>query len=264
MTDQFCNNCGNYGHVFYQCKRPITSIGIIAFRKNSEEKLEYLMIQRKDSLGFVEFIRGKYNIQNVFHLRNLFKEITTNERVMLSTMNFSELWTYLWGEQNNKINNEYSISIEKFNILKNGVTTACETYNLESLLSEIKTNWIEPEWGFPKGRRNYQEKDLECAIREFVEETGISKNNLQIIENLYTVEEIFTGSNLKSYKHKYYIAKINNTNEIDMNNYQKSEIGDMKWLSYEKCIEYIRPYNFEKINELSKINKMLSIYRLSI
>ena len=49
-----------------------------------------------------------------------------------------------------------------------------------------------------------------------------------------------------------------------MNNYQKSEIGNMKWLSYEKCIEYIRPYNFEKINELSKINKMLSIYRLSI
>ena len=34
----FCNNCGNYGHVFYQCKRPITSIGIIAFRKNSEDK----------------------------------------------------------------------------------------------------------------------------------------------------------------------------------------------------------------------------------
>ena len=25
----FCNNCGNNGHLFYQCKKPITSIGIL-------------------------------------------------------------------------------------------------------------------------------------------------------------------------------------------------------------------------------------------
>ena len=45
------------------------------------------MIQRKDSLGFVEFIRGKYNIQNVFHLRNFLKRLLKTE-LMLSTMNF--------------------------------------------------------------------------------------------------------------------------------------------------------------------------------
>lgn len=264
MTELFCNNCGNYGHVFYQCKRPITSIGIIAFRKNKDNKLEYLMVKRKDSLGFVEFIRGKYNIQNKFHLRNILNEITQNERIMLSTMEFPELWTYLWGEENNKINNEYTISIEKFNQLKSGVVTNYETYNLESILNEIKTEWIEPEWGFPKGRRNYQEKDIDCAFREWEEETGILKKNIKIIENLYTIEEIFTGSNLKSYKHKYYLGTIHNSHELSMTNYQKSEIGDMKWLTYEECIKYIRPYNVEKINELNKINKMLSIYRLSI
>lgn len=264
MTELFCNNCGNYGHVFYQCKRPITSIGIIAFRKNKDDKFEYLMVKRKDSLGFVEFIRGKYNIQNKFHLRNILNEITQEERIMLSTMEFPELWTYLWGEENNKINNEYTISIEKFNQLKSGVVTNYETYNLESILNEIKTEWIEPEWGFPKGRRNYQEKDIDCAFREWEEETGIPKKYIQIIENLYTVEEIFTGSNLKSYKHKYYLGMIRNYHELSMNNYQKSEIGDMKWLTYEECIKYIRPYNVEKINELNKINKMLSIYRLSI
>lgn len=264
MTELFCNNCGNYGHVFYQCKRPITSIGIIAFRKNKDNKLEYLMVKRKDSLGFVEFIRGKYNIQNKFHLRNILNEITQNERIMLSTMEFPELWTYLWGEENNKINNEYTISIEKFNQLKSGVVTNYETYNLESILNEIKTEWIEPEWGFPKGRRNYQEKDIDCAFREWEEETGILKKNIKIIENLYTIEEIFTGSNLKSYKHKYYLGMIHNSHELSMTNYQKSEIGDMKWLTYEECIKYIRPYNVEKINELNKINKMLSIYRLSI
>ena len=29
MNDNYCNNCGKTGHVFHQCKVPITSIGII-------------------------------------------------------------------------------------------------------------------------------------------------------------------------------------------------------------------------------------------
>ena len=28
----FCNNCGKIGHLFHQCKIPITSIGVITFR----------------------------------------------------------------------------------------------------------------------------------------------------------------------------------------------------------------------------------------
>ena len=61
----FCNNCGKLGHLFHQCKIPITSIGIIAFRiKNN--KIEYLLIRRKDSLSFVDFLRGKYQLNNKY------------------------------------------------------------------------------------------------------------------------------------------------------------------------------------------------------
>ena len=66
--------------------------------------------------------------------------------------------------------------------------------------------WGEPEWGFPKGRRNYHEKDISCALREFEEETGYKRTDLSIMQNIQPVEEIFTGSNYKSYKHKYFIA----------------------------------------------------------
>ena len=41
-----------------------------------------------------------------------------------------------------------------------------------TLVKESQTNWLTPEWGFPKGRRNYQETDITCAYREFNEETG--------------------------------------------------------------------------------------------
>ena len=48
----FCNNCGKLGHLFHQCKIPITSIGVIAIRKNNNNT-EILLIRRKDSLSFV-------------------------------------------------------------------------------------------------------------------------------------------------------------------------------------------------------------------
>ena len=44
--NNFCNNCGRQGHLFHQCKNPVTSIGIIVFSKNSDNQLEYLMITK--------------------------------------------------------------------------------------------------------------------------------------------------------------------------------------------------------------------------
>jgi len=57
----FCNNCGKNGHIFQNCKHPITSIGLICFRMY-DNNIQYLMIKRKHSLGFVEFMRGKYPV----------------------------------------------------------------------------------------------------------------------------------------------------------------------------------------------------------
>ena len=56
-----------------------------------------------------------------------------------------------------------------------------EIITIDILINKSTTNWIETEWEFPKGRRNFQEKDLTCALREFEEETGCNKNSLKII-----------------------------------------------------------------------------------
>ena len=55
QSNTFCTNCGKNGHLYHSCKKPITSSGIICFRKNKDNKFEYLMICRKDSLGYVDF-----------------------------------------------------------------------------------------------------------------------------------------------------------------------------------------------------------------
>ena len=68
----FCGNCGKRGHVYRKCLAPITSLGVIVYRWNNEKKREYLMIRRRDTLGFVEFMRGKYNLSNCPYIYELF------------------------------------------------------------------------------------------------------------------------------------------------------------------------------------------------
>ena len=266
----FVNNCGKQGHLYHQCKLPITSIGIILFRYNEfnqpNDRIEYLMIRRKDTLGYLDFMRGKYSIYNKDYIINMMKQMTNIEKENLKNKDFQELWQNIWGSET--ISNQYKVeeivSREKFTSLKNSVLNKNDFYSLESIIDEsnLYELWEEPEWGFPKGRRNYQEKDFECAIREFEEETGIKSNKIMFLQNVLPFEEIFTGSNYKSYKHKYFLSYINYTDSLIMENYERSEVSKMEWKTYEQCMEYIRAYNLEKKRLLTNVHNTLSKYRL--
>lgn len=266
MKDCYCNNCGKQGHLYHNCKMPITSIGIVVFRVNKQNNIEYLMICRKDTLGYIDFMRGKYSIFNRDYIMNMLKQMTVEEKNNLINCSFDELWKNVWGNEN--VSNQYKveeiISREKYNSLKNGIMNKNEYYNLSQLIDESYNFeiWHEPEWGFPKGRRNYQENDYECAIREFGEETGLNIKKIKIIQNLLPFEEIFTGSNYKSYKHKYFISYIPYEDSVAIDNFEPSEVSKMEWKTYEECLEMIRIYNLEKKRLIGNINDALTNYRI--
>jgi 8-oxo-dGTP pyrophosphatase MutT (NUDIX family) len=255
-----CNNCGKQGHLYNSCKIPITSYGVISFKKNKE--YEYLMICRKDSLGYVDFIRGKYPLYNKKYIQNLVDEMTVQEKNNILTKDFYDLWNQLWCSENGmQYRVEEKSSKNKFDQIKRGIQLSeTDKYDIYTLIENSKTNWITPEWGFPKGRRNYGEKDMQAALREWCEETGYPIKSLNIISNILPYDEFFVGSNFKSYKHKYYLAYIKN--DFSNTNYQKSEVSELKWFTYEECLKHIRPYNLERIEIVNKINKILHKYSL--
>jgi ADP-ribose pyrophosphatase YjhB (NUDIX family) len=259
------------------CVVPITSLGVVAFRKKlnnpniisdvidsdvtesdgDDNKFEYLMIQRVDSFGYIEFMRGKYSLHNFQYLKNIIDEMTVTEKQNILTKSFDELWSSLWGDYSGiQYRGEEQISKNKYLQLKNGIDLGNIKYNLESLITSSTTLWETAEWGFPKGRRNHQEKDVDCAFREFSEETGYSKQTLKQILNVLPYEEIFIGSNVKSYKNKYYLSYME-SNVTQSSGYQKSEVKNMKWLTYDECVNIIRPYNIEKKNIITSINNTL-------
>ena len=258
---QFCNNCGRSGHLFHSCKKPVTSSGIACFKKDFNGDLKYLLICRKDTLGYVDFIRGKYPLYNMNYIQNLINEMTIEEKTRILNKDFKDLWSGLWGNfSGQQYSCEEKNSNQKLQQIKEGIFIENELYDLKRLIENSNTNWILPEWGFPKGRRNYQENDIKCASREFVEETGFQESDFIIIKNVLPFEEIFMGSNFKSYKHKYYLAFMGG--ESTMNNFQKSEVSKMKWVSLEESLALIRPYNIEKKDLIKRVDKIIHKYSL--
>uniref|UniRef100_A0A6C0JLK2 Nudix hydrolase domain-containing protein n=1 Tax=viral metagenome TaxID=1070528 RepID=A0A6C0JLK2_9ZZZZ len=263
--NNYCNNCGKNGHLYHQCKLPITSLGIIAFRIN-DNQIQYLMIRRKDTLGYIDFMRGKYSVFNKDYIINMLKQMTMEEKDLLITSNFDILWNRIWGNFNisNQYKAEENISREKYNSLMNGILFKNDFYNLKDLVEESNKydTWNEAEWGFPKGRRNYQETDFECALREFAEETGYNIKHIKNVKNILPFEEVFTGSNYKSYKHKYYLTFMENKNTLFTDKFEPTEVSKMEWKNFDECMHCIRHYNLEKKRLLININETLKSFRL--
>jgi len=280
-SSAYCCNCGKRGHSYKACIEPIISIGVILFRtrgcvpkkildwskirtgdkpeiedKSSVNDLEFLLIRRKDSLGYVEFLRGRYALSDVDFIHSIFEEMTKEEKKKIQTIDFETLWCSLWmlksseKKRREAFRKEYISSKQKFNKLKKGYFADGEFISLKTIISNLKNNWSETEWGFPKGRRNVRESDIDCASRELMEETGIDKDDYFIYRNIKPYEEIFLGSNNVIYKHIYYLGRYTSEKTIMLdttNRVQASEIGAIQWMNLDQLDMKIRFYNEKRI-----------------
>lgn len=222
-----CTNCGCKGHLLKSCVRPTTSCGVICVRDQGIGDPLVLVVQRKDSFAFVEFMRGKYRLSDAGYVRSLFEGMTHSEREGVRFLEFSELWTELWnGFSKSKNKHEYENARCKFTSLREGVHVKGKLCSISTLVDET-VGRDSPEWGFPKGRRDSGgESDLECALREMREETGISGGQMNLNGKVY--EETFRGTNGVMYRHVYFLAFLADPN-AKFDNLDK-EIKQAAWV----------------------------------
>ena len=256
---QTCRNCGLNGHLYKDCLHPIMSFGIICY-KIVNNNVKYIMIQRKDSLSFMEFVRGKYNIEDHEYLKQLFEYMTDNEKLMILNNSFDNIWNYTWSQNthnNFKQTKEYIDSKNKFDNIIN-------TSYFKNIISlkNYKNNYTEQEWGFPKGRKKIKESDIDCAIREFCEETQLYKDDIQIDSKIIPFQEIFFGTNNILYKHVYYIAKIVKEDAkilLDNNCMEQiREVRALKWFTYNEVLDHIKNHNIERIKIFKKAHNIIT------
>lgn len=256
-NQNYCNNCDKAGHSFHNCRKPLISSGVIAFRKRSDKQYEYLIICRRHTFGFIDFMRGRYAINNKNHLNDIIYEMTEEEKKTILENDFDNAWLKLWGSTSNSYyKNEKIFAREKFNMLMRGVTIKNEFYNTKTLINDSNTKWKNPEWGFPKGRKNLNETHRECAIREWSEETGLPMNSISLLLNVTPYNEYVIGSNYQSYRDNYYLAKYNGE-ESDLTHFEKKEISNAKWATYKEIQQLLRPYHKERMQIIQRIDTIL-------
>ena len=221
------------------------------------QPLEFLLIQRRDSLGFIELMRGRYKVNDVDYIRLHMAGITEEERRKYRDGPFEATWNSMWGlDHSHLYRNEYEIAKAKWEQIHNGVTDLLgKTWTVQEMIDASGPPAATPEWGFPKGRRDAQESDYICAMREMYEETGVTEEDVIPIQNIEPLVESFFGSNHVHYCHKYYVVWVPDTTRVEMdrdNAHMMREIGDLQWFGLEEALAHLRPENVEKKEVLLK------------
>uniref|UniRef100_A0A6G6ACP0 NUDIx hydrolase n=1 Tax=Borely moumouvirus TaxID=2712067 RepID=A0A6G6ACP0_9VIRU len=240
-----------------------------------KNKILFMMVSRKFSLGFIEFIRGKYNVSDVNAIINLFEQMYEDEIKYIRKNQYDNILYYFLNRNSEpkeivlnriyegKYSNEYCEAKIKFNMLLNPTNDKNNDVplDLNFYTKRVKPKFKKPEWGFPKGRRDKRnEENLTCACREFEEETGYKKNEYIILNKIEPIEEKLVGTNGVNYRHIYYLSLNNNNNKISTTDYDSYEIGDIKWFTYDEAIAHIRPYHIEKKKILTKVYLFIMSY----
>tara|TARA_B100000214_G_C23912158_1_gene601852 strand:+ start:424 stop:1257 length:834 start_codon:yes stop_codon:yes gene_type:complete len=249
----YCNNCGNFGHTYGNCRHPILSYGVILYNYDKEGEPSIVLVERKDSLSYIEFLRGKYkSIYDTEYIKLLFSRFSKKELDSINKYDFDTLWKNLWIHTetiNPRIKREYKKSKVDFNKLKEGYKKDGIIINIEYLINNVKKPYLLNEWEVPKGRRKMHENNRACALREFYEETNVDPSLFKLYKNIIPIVEEYIGINQVRYKHVYYIGNIPGRCDLVINKENKdqyTEIKDIKWCSEEESLEKIRDYDVNK------------------
>jgi len=267
--ERYCYNCGTFGHLHRHCKQPITSYGMIVYHRNLNGEIKYLLIQRNFSPEYRTVVHNlKTHFDNKDTVHQLVDHLTELEVRYLQHYPFPELFRQLTQFYSLKKTMRYQKNVEfhsacfkKF--IRGSKNRSGEFLKLEQMTSATVIRPLEPDWGFPKGRRNKRvyESDLECAKREVFEETEIGPQHYTVTTPDIMFKEVFDGTNGTGYKHVYFLAETSEYHPVYINPFNKHQLSEVRkigWFSYQEACDLFRDYHTEKKEMLRQVQEFLT------
>jgi 8-oxo-dGTP pyrophosphatase MutT (NUDIX family) len=216
------------------------SIGIACCRIQ-DTKPQILLVRKRYTYAYNIFVNGKYKSNDNHGLIELFSGMTIDEKLDILSLNFIQIWYRMWLNSAQRTEH-YFIAKNKFE------STFAGGERLRRLIA--KSTHASRVWEIPKGRKSDKlEPDIHCAIREFQEETGISKANYKIVSDV-AKSYSYIDCDVR-YVNVYYLAlaSVNAVPHIDFNaNDQVGEVSDIRWMDIEdirridpRLAKFVRP-----------------------
>lgn len=202
-----------------------TSFGIACCRYYNG-KYELLMVCKRFTHAYNTFVHGRYDSQNTDEIIGLLDGMTVDEKHDLNTLDFNHMWYRVWMD---KLANGYYVAKNKFE----DTFMTDDGRRLRRLIRCSRN--ADRLWELPKGRRKTNEPDIQCAVREFYEETNIPKDHYRILPHAKrTHVHVDDGV---SYTSVYFYAVA--TVDIDprvsfANSEQVAEVSEIRWVSMDE------------------------------
>lgn len=232
-----------------------TSYGLIVFSK-TEDGIKFLIYQRRDNYEYIDILRGKW--RDLEHAKKLCFGISVEERQRLLTYPFKQLWDDLWIIHDSFIHrHKYLECKAKFEKISSVIKDHLKSIDPKILKDNI------PIWGFPKGQRfDNKEGDLQCAAREFKEETKLENEELYVWD-IKPINEYYKGNDGKFYSTNYFLAESQEEMNIARiktphgirSDAVSEEAADAEWVSFEEaCLKL----NTRRQNILTKVMGLIT------
>lgn len=181
----------------------ITSYGIILFDP-FHDGLRVLLYKRRDTYDYVSLMRGSWSVDK--HIINLLHGMTQEERDRIAHYDIDQLWDDVWVD--------HTLRIYRTGKAKKKYRLHEE--HIKKLARAIRAEDCDPTmemWEFPKGKREGTETNVQCALREFAEETRMDTSKLRILGDI-PIGVRFLGTDHRHYENFYYIAETTEPLEI--------------------------------------------------
>lgn len=232
------------------CRRTRHSYGILLCRYNSSRHCyEFLLEQRPYRYGFVEFIIHHYRKTDVATIHALIGDMSPEDKAVLAQLNFDACYVRIYGQIPSRDEDRYRKYLDHKTHFEKTFLVDGGKWLLEQLSYGGNNGLL---WDIPRGRAESHEKDLNCAIREFQEETGIPSIDYTLLENEARVQKFQSFG--CQYVNHFYLAVLKNPAwnnprnlRIDYSGHQYCEVRDLRWMGLQEIAvsdTYDRLYGF--------------------
>lgn len=215
------------------------SYGIACCRRRPCGGIEMLMVQKKTTYEFNAFVHANYDRTDTKYVLSLFNKMSTDEKNILLTLDFSMIWYRLFGEgmvtcERNGVERLKPIRRASIYNRKKGLFmthfAADGGIKLRAMLN--LTTCHEPTWEPPKGHRKEGETPIDAAKREFMEETSASIDDFIVLPALGSYKQSFMDAGVTyATEHFFAIAKNDFNPAIRFGSVASSEVSQLRWMT---------------------------------
>lgn len=293
MRSNRCANCGKPNHIKPKCKDPVTSCGLVCIaipdanlrdsfvrnynivtgaKQNTRnlvdiikynstnnrnldklcsysKSVKFLLVQRRHSYSLVEISRGNFYVDDKAMMDNLMGDLSYEECCMIVDNDYREFMLRVTGAD--ICNGSHTVDVSaKYSCLQNLLR--------KYISSKHRVDFPHLEWGFPKGRREKNESNLRCGIREFCEESSYASDQIMVLSSMNEIKEIFRGTDNIMYQMIYNLSLLLDfDHEPVVNKYNSGEVAKISWMSIEDLNVKLRHDQVEKKKIIIEIYKFI-------